>query len=761
MRVVPWAVLVGVASCAVPRSAESVRAADVSAFAARYAREFAIPGIWIAVVEEDPVTGRRLQWSCPVGPDEVPSADAVLRVASISKLFTATAAMALVERGLLDLDAPVSKYLPDFAPRKPYGGTVTLRTLLGHRSGLVRESPVGHYFDPSAPSLSATVASLDDTSLVFAPGREFKYSNPGFGVVGEIVARVHGTSFERAVRDLVLDPLDLRDSDFAPRPDLVARRVNGVMWTYDGRTIATPTFPFGYSPAANLLTTPADLVQFAASWFPWSKQRVLRPDTQAAMWALPPDVDNGCALGFFVGSFDGHREVGHDGAVYGAASALRALPDDGLAVAVVCAKDFSNAVAEAIAERALSVALAARRGETLPPPEFPAAVGASDARRLAGRWICGDNWVELYERDGELLYDPNIGVRTRLRRAANGELVSDDPLSLGRRSLRELPDGRMHDGVVDYVRDQQVPDAPPAELLPLLGEYGFDHDVLIVYEDHGRLAVLIEWLVRELPDPEGPDLWRFGPGIYGGDPLRFERGPDGAVIAAVVGGARFARRPGPTPGGFRIAPARPVEELFAASAGVVPPARLTAGDRAFDLVDVAPLDPTLRIDLRYASADNFLGAPVYPAGARARLQRPAAEALVRVHRRLAERGLGLLVFDAYRPWRITKVFHDAVPGPVRHFVADPAEGSRHNRGCAVDLTMFDRATGRPVAMPSDFDEFSPRAHPDYPGGTSLEREFRAILRRAMEAEGFTVNEHEWWHFDHPDWMRYPVGNEPL
>jgi D-alanyl-D-alanine dipeptidase len=284
--------------------------------------------------------------------------------------------------------------------------------------------------------------------------------------------------------------------------------------------------------------------------------------------------------------------------------------------------------------------------------------------------------------------------------------------------------------------------------------------VLVVYEDHGRLGVLIEWVIRDLPEPVGPDHYWFPPGMYGGDALRFERDAGGKVVAATVGGARFARRPDPAPGGFRVAPVRPIAELRAAAAAATPPVA-PADALASDLVDLAALDPTLRFDLRYATANNFLGTPVYPANARAKLQRPAAEALIRVQRALAAEGLGLCVFDAYRPWSVTKVFWDATPPELHHFVADPAHGSRHNRGCAVDLTLCDLATGQRVEMPSDFDEFTPRAYPDYPGGTSQQRCYRERLRRAMEAGGFTVYEHEWWHFDFADWRHYAVGNEPL
>lgn len=724
-----------------------------------------VPGLLVAVVDEDPATGIAERWVAafgrrdPGGPEPL-TPDAVVRAASIGKLFTDAAAMVLVERGVLDLDAPVQRVLPGFAPRNPFGTPVTLRHLMTHTSGLVREPPVGHYFDPSEPTLQATVDSLAATELVHAPGSAYKYSNPGVGVVGAMIAQATGMSFEAAVRQLVLDPLGLRDSDFTARADLVARQAHGAMWTYDGRAIPTPSFAFGYGPAANLRSTVADLAAFAASWFPRAQNRVLAPATLESMWQLPGGAERGCGLGFFVRRHEGHRVVGHDGAVYGFASALRAMPEQGLAVAVVATRDFANAVTEAVAERALAAALANRRGERLPPPSWPTPVGAQDARALAGQYRAGPWRVELLERDGELVYDPDVGVRTRLRRADDGALVPDDPLAIGgARRLHLSRRGILNDGEFDYVRDDEVPATPPEELLPLLGEYGWDHDVLVVYEDHGRLGVLIEWVVRDLPQREGPDRFRFPPGLYGGDALAFERDANGRVVAAVVGGARFPRRSDPVPGGFRVAPLRPVAELQQEAArGVPPPSPGTA--RPAELVPLADVVPGVRFDLRYARADNFLGTPVYPSGAIAMLQRPAAEALARVQKALAADGLGLCVFDAYRPWSVTKVFWEATPPALREFVADPANGSRHNRGCAVDLTLCDLSTGEPVPMPSDFDEFTPRAFPDYPGGTSRERWFRARLRRAMEAEGFSVYPQEWWHFDFRDWREYAVGNEP-
>ncbi len=205
-----------------------------------------------------------------------------------------------------------------------------------------------------------------------------------------------------------------------------------------------------------------------------------------------------------------------------------------------------------------------------------------------------------------------------------------------------------------------------------------------------------------------------------------------------------------------IKPVRAMEELRHDALAASPPHE-DGTFRKPELVELTTLDPAIHLDIRYATTNDFLGAPVYTQ-ARAFMQRPAAEALVRALHKLQPLGYGLLIHDAYRPWYVTKIFWDATPPEGKIFVADPSQGSRHNRGCAVDLTLYDLVTGKPIEMPGTYDEMSPRSFPDYPGGTSLQRWHRDLLRRAMESEGFTVYEHEWWHFDYKDWRDYPILN---
>ena len=248
----------------------------------------------------------------------------------------------------------------------------------------------------------------------------------------------------------------------------------------------------------------------------------------------------------------------------------------------------------------------------------------------------------------------------------------------------------------------------------------------------------------------------------GGVQARFVRDATGRATELQLGSARLPRNeiePRAGTNQLRVTPVRPVEELRREALAASPPAEI-GPFVANDLVELVTLDPTIRLEIRYATTNNFLGTRFYDE-ARAFLQRPAAEAVVRAHRTLRPLGYGLLIHDAYRPWYVTKMFWDAVPLDTRWLVADPSQGSRHNRGAAVDLTLYELATGLPVEMPSTYDESTDRAYADYPGGTTRQRWHRALLRRAMETQGFSVNVNEWWHFDHATWRSYAITNEPF
>ncbi|MBI4431866.1 MAG: D-alanyl-D-alanine dipeptidase [Candidatus Omnitrophica bacterium] len=175
------------------------------------------------------------------------------------------------------------------------------------------------------------------------------------------------------------------------------------------------------------------------------------------------------------------------------------------------------------------------------------------------------------------------------------------------------------------------------------------------------------------------------------------------------------------------------------------------------LVDIQTVNPRIRLEIRYATADNFMKEPLYPKS-RCLLRPEVAARLSRVQDNLEKRGLGLKIFDGYRPLSVQKKMWARFP--VEGYIANPAKGSNHNRGAAVDLTLVD-ADGRELSMPTPYDEFSERAHRSYAGGTEEERRNRQILQEAMETEGFTGLSTEWWHFDDKAAKAYPVLDLPL
>jgi D-alanyl-D-alanine dipeptidase len=301
------------------------------------------------------------------------------------------------------------------------------------------------------------------------------------------------------------------------------------------------------------------------------------------------------------------------------------------------------------------------------------------------------------------------------------------------------------------------PAPAPARWRGLIGEYGPDDNIVIVLEKDGGLFALIK---RERLEPlteVSRNAFRFT--IQNENrPVVFTRDRHGRATQVAFDAVILKRRNIEPESGnqLRITPVRPIAELMKEALGAQPPQE--NGDfLQTDLVELRQLDPTIRLEVRYATTNNFLGAKFYTQ-ASAFMQRPAAEALVRAHRNLKRQGYGLLIHDAYRPWYVTKVFWDATPQDKKWLVADPSKGSRHNRGCAVDLTLYHLKTGKPVEMAATYDEATVRSHSDYPGGTSLQRWHRNLLRQALEAEGFTINADEWWHFDYKDWQKFRIGN---
>jgi D-alanyl-D-alanine dipeptidase len=547
-------------------------------------------------------------------------------------------------------------------------------------------------------------------------------------------------------------------------------------------------------PAGSLYTTVLDLSRFTSVLFARGAlpggNRLLARATLDSMWTpqyAKPGETEGFGIGFYRGELEGHRRVGHGGAIYGFATSLEALPDDSLGVVVVATLDVMNPVTDDIAETALRMMLAAREGKPLPEVPTAGRLGKAQALALMGRYMKGDSGVDLEEYAGRLYMTPLLGgMRSELRRLEQKsadtaqspiELVSDDQpgfrsrvlvldkrrIAIGSDTLRRLP--TPGSDAVPMARPKPSDKSSQGRgatesISTLIGEYGWDYDVLYIREKDGRLNALIEWFFEYPLSRVSRDVYRFPDhGLYDGQEIVFRRGKDGRATTAIAATVPFKRRKLPGDDdrvNFRITPVKPVDSLRAIALAATPPEE--KGEfRPSDLVELKSLDSTIAYDIRYATSNNFMGAPFY-SSAHAFMQRPAAEAVARAAKRLKQLGYGLMVHDSYRPWYVTKMFWDGTPVDKHLFVADPSEGSRHNRGCAVDITLYSLKTGEPIRMPGGYDEMSDRSYPLYPGGTSLQRWHRDLLRHAMEAEGFTVYQAEWWHFDYKDWRQYRIQN---
>lgn len=714
-----------------------------------------LPAISIALVD-----GGEVVWATGFGearPGVPADASTIYRVGSVSKLFTDMALMQLVEEGTIDLDEPVQRLVPTFDPG-PGAEGVTFRQLTAHRAGIVREPPVGNYFADDEPSLAATVDSLNGTGFRASPGSLTKYSNAGIAVLGRALELHHRQPYAQLMQERILDPLGMPGAAFEPTPAVRRRLAEARMWSYDGSESPAPTFELGMAPAGSLYASVLDLSTFLRALFAGGRG-VLTPGTLEEM--LTPGAGR-FGIGFAISDLDGMRRCGHGGAVYGFSTELGFLPDAQLGAVVTSSMDVSNAVTRRLADHALRCLVARGEGRELPQLSLTEPLEPELATALAGVYAgpAGERAEVIGRPDGSCWLEWR-GLRAALRREGE-HLRVDDRHVFGAR-VEPLGSG-LSIGAESYERLELPRPAPcPDHLAEYVGEYGWDHNVLVVREVGGALEALIEWFWFDALTEAGQDRFALpeSRGLYPLEELVFERGSDGRVCAAVLGGVRFARRTSGTEDGqqFTIDPVHGEDELRALALAAAPPHEEGEFHQP-DLVDLARAIPELRFDVRYATTNNFLETVFYPT-AQAFLQRPAAAALEAARQELADEGLGLVIYDAYRPWHVTKMFWDATPPEHKHFVADPSRGSRHNRGCAVDLSLVDLTTGNIVETTGGYDEFSARSYNDYPGGTSLQRWYRERLRSAMQDHGFTVYAWEWWHFDFTGWEHYPILDRPF
>ena len=312
----------------------------------------------------------------------------------------------------------------------------------------------------------------------------------------------------------------------------------------------------------------------------------------------------------------------------------------------------------------------------------------------------------------------------------------------------------------EIVAPTPAPTPCPPDWLGLLGIYGSGDSVLMILERDGALEGMVKGGRFYTLEVLGPDKFRFpNSGRLASRHVAFNRDASGKAISLKLEESLLPRdlaSDGVVP---RVKPARPLADLIREARAASPPTEPPAPFPS-DLVDVTSLDPSIRVDLRYAGDQNVLGEELLETK-RAFLQRPAAEALVRVHRALAKQGYGLVVRDAFHPWWVSKLVWEATPPEVRGFLADPLDGSGYNRGTTVDVGLYRLADRRIVDLPSLYGEMSVHTYTDFPGGTSEQRWYRDLLLQAMEADDFWSVRSQWWRYDVPEGRKYPILNVPF
>ncbi|HEY5757300.1 MAG TPA: serine hydrolase [Steroidobacter sp.] len=705
-------------------------AALVAAEQERAARN--IPSIAVGIVTRD-----GLVWSGGVGHADAEGkapvdASTVYRIGGLTQTFTAELVRALAASGKLDLDAPVTRYLPSFQPRNTFGGEITLRQLLEHRSGLVRMPPRGHHADLDSATLAETVTSLNATALVSKPGSAVKYSDAGYAVLAHVLEVVGGKPFDQLLAETVFTPRSMSQTSVRADKKSLA---NATMAPFDGERFAPAVFDTGVSASMGAQSNVKDLARFA--------QDLLGREA--------------ATLGGERGVLDRHDLVSLSGGVYGYTTDLSVFPADQFAVITLMAIDSAQPVLKRVRDFTARQVIAARTKQRRPASEPSSKVTVGLAHRLQGHYSDGTHSLDIRIVDQRLFLEaPGLAAELRQR---GSRLVVDDLASAGDEVQVDAKARSVIFRGATYQRaNWERPAEPNEDLAGLVGEFGWPHDILRVYERDGDVYARVEWSQHYKLERVGKDAYRFpSAGWYANEEIRFMRDERGVVAAANLSGMVMPRRDLGAETEIRSRANAPYIAALVAAARKMSPPTQSGRLRKPDLVEVNKLEPSTKLDVRYATTDNFMGAPFYPSP-HFFMQRPAANSLIRAHRKLAEQGFGIVLIDGYRPWYATRMFWDAVPPESRPFVADPSQGSRHNRGCAADISMFELASGKIVEMAGRYDEPSSRSSPLYVGGTSLQRWRRDLLKNAMEAEGFDVYVNEWWHFDYGEWQQYPVMN---
>lgn len=466
--------------------------------------------------------------------------ESCFRIGSVTKTFTGVALMQLAEKGLLDLDAPVETYIPGFAPINPFkdnpggpnGTDVTLRKLISHTAGMVREPKSGHYLDDKRPPLEETVRELGSSVLKDDPSLGIMhYSNAGIAVAGYVLERVAGQDYASYVTQHILAPLGMKDTRAGMAPGVRERLAPADMWTVDEDSPA-PVFNLGGSPAGNIFSTTRDMAAYAQcllrGGFAPDGTQVISPASLAEMWRVvgrrPEGYSNvlkGYGLCFGVGQMDGWKSVGHGGAVYGYSTQFQLLPEAGIGICIFSTLDMTNQIATRLASDGLRILLSeTKQGKVPSRAQRPTPIQADQLEALPGNYRSAEGEIVEIRRKGDKLFLMGDGVPLQIRPAGGVNWLIDGRLYGREADYPHLALSFPETGVLtwkgtDWQKLENLEEPPvPDHILPHLGEYGPDFNITYLTYSHGKLRCLIEYFFTHSCEPEDDLHYRMHGGLY-------------------------------------------------------------------------------------------------------------------------------------------------------------------------------------------------------------------------------------------------------
>ncbi len=482
--------------------------------------------------------------------------DTIYRAGSISKLFNAVSVVQLVEQDKLDLDAPIQAALPEFSIVSPFAETrpITLRQLLCHRSGMVREAPVGGYLDPSQPTIEATLASVAGCALVNPPNTKTRYSNVGPTIAGAAVVAQSGLPYPEYQQQHVLGPLGMTSSAWTMNDELRARLAKGRMRIArgDGEYYfeAAPEFELGTQPAGNLYTTAKDLARFAIFMLGGDASAELNPPlmhpASLEMMCTPQLIDDetGFGLGFHVGQYRGRKTIQHSGAVYGFTTTLIVIPDERIGALVLSNADIAMAPVRRLADLSLDLLLERLRGEKIPEPEPIVEVSSTELAELAGDYESTSYWAHL-EVAGQSLVGQLSGQPIRLEATApleflaDGRIMSRSPFVFSKSAAGEVTGFAAAGQTFTRVSNT---DKSPAAWQALVGKYGPEFIPLVVSIRHGHLYATVENEYDYRLTPLNRVTFALPPGMYADEQVVFQLDSAGNCTGAIMANQYLPRR---------------------------------------------------------------------------------------------------------------------------------------------------------------------------------------------------------------------------